>query len=168
MLMSVSGTTARGNTRSAPKRAASKRATPKRDSATRTSSRESSGAGGIGGALRGSMNSVMGTVGLNVPLRAIEGLTGAVERGATVLERVERATRHLEKLDARFMDRVNDSFAVLADLRKDTRAIRARVDEMEADMRELQSVLTERLDRVPLVRPPRRERKAKAAEESGK
>lgn len=163
MLMSVSGTTG-PKARSAPKRAASKRAAPKRDSAKRTSSKESSNAGRIGGALRGSMNSVMGTVGLNVPLRAIERLTGAVEHAATVLERVERATRHL---DARFFDRVNDSFAVLADLRKDTRAIRARVDEVEADMRELQLVLTERLDRVPLIRPSRRARKAKAAGENG-
>ncbi|MBV8527235.1 MAG: hypothetical protein JOZ75_02865 [Candidatus Dormibacteraeota bacterium] len=99
-----------------------------------------------------------------MPLRAIERLTGAVERAAVLLERVERATRHLDKLDSRFVDRLNGSFSVLADLRSDTKAIRARLDEIETDMRDLESLLTERLDRMPLMRPSRRERKAKEAE----
>ena len=102
----------------------------------------------------------MGSVGLNVPLRAIERLTSAVERAAALLERVERATRHLDKMDAGFMDRLNDSFRVLADMRKDTRAMRTRVDELEREIRELHTLLTDRLDRVPLMRPSRRERKA--------
>ena len=115
--------------------------------------------GAFGGVLRDSVNSVMGSVGLNVPLRAIERLTGAVERAATLLERVERATRHLDELDEGFVDRLNDSFEVLAALRKDTRAMRSRVDAIESEMRELQSLLTERMDRVPLLRPSRRARK---------
>lgn len=120
--------------------------------------------------LRDSVNSMMGTVGgLNVPLRAIERLTGAVERAAALLERVERATRHLDELDAGFVDRLYESFDVLADMRKDTRAMRTRVDELESEVRELQALLTERLDRVPLMRPSRRVRKAErvAAENGG-
>ena len=110
----------------------------------------------------------MGSVGLNVPLRAIERLTGAVERAATLLERVERATRHLDELDAGFFDRLNDSFQVLADMRKDTRAMRGRVEQLESEVRELQALLVERLDRVPLMRPSRRERKsAHAATDNG-
>jgi hypothetical protein len=116
--------------------------------------------GGFGGVLRDSVNSVMGTVGLNVPLRAIERLTGAVERAASLLERVERATHHLDEIDAGFIDRLNDSFEVLADMRRDTRAMRSRIDELETEVRELQALLTERLDRVPLMRPNRRQRRA--------
>lgn len=102
----------------------------------------------------------MGSVGLNVPLRAIERLTGAVERAATLLERLERTTRHLDAVDDGFIERLDDSFQVLADMRKDTRAMRTRVDALETEMRELQALLTDRLDRVPLMRPSRRERKA--------
>ena len=171
MLMAVagSGTTGRASARSAPKRAAAaKRAVPQRETAKRTEAAENPLAGAFGGMLRGSVNSVMGSVGLNVPLRAIERLTGAVERAASLLERVERATRHLDEIDAGFIDRLNDSFQVLADMRTDTRAMRARVDDLESEMRDLQSLLTERLDRVPLMRPSRRERKtARTVGESG-
>ena len=160
-----SGTTRPGSTRAAPKRAApAKRAAPRRESAKRTDASENPLAGAFGGVLRGSVNSVMGSVGLNVPLRAIERLTGAVERAATLLERVERATRHLDEIDGAFIDRLSDSFQVLADMRKDTSAMRARVDELESEMRDLQTLLTERLDRVPLMRPSRRERMAARAE----
>ena len=156
-----SGTTRPGSTRAAPKRAApAKRAAPRRESAKRADASENPLAGAFGGVLRGSVNSVMGSVGLNVPLRAIERLTGAVERSASLLERVERTTRHLDEIDGGFIDRRNDSFQVLADMRKDTRAMRTRVDELEREMRDLQTLLTERLDRVPLMRPNRRERKA--------
>lgn len=171
MLMAVagSGTTGRASTRSAPKRAAAaKRAAPQREGAKRAAAPENPLAGAFGGVLRGSVNSVMGSVGLNVPLRAIERLTGAVERAASLLERVERTTRHLDEIDGGFIDRLNDSFQVLADMRKDTRAMRARVDELESEVRELQTLLTERLDRVPLMRPNRRERKAaRAVAENG-
>ena len=115
--------------------------------------------GGFAGVLRDSVNSVVGSVGLNVPLRAVERLTGAVERAATLLERVERATRHLDRLDAGFVDRLNESLEVLADIRNDTAAMRDRVDEVEADVRALGALLTERVDRVPLMRPSRRQRK---------
>lgn len=116
-------------------------------------------AGGFAGVLRDSVNSVVGSVGLNVPLRAVERLTGAVERAATLLERVERATRHLDRLDAGFVDRLNESLEVLADIRNDTAAMRDRVDDVEADVRALEALLTERVDRVPLMRPSRRQRK---------
>lgn len=164
-VVSGSGTTGRASARSAPKRAAAKRATPtreprERETPRRTSAAENPLAGAFGGVLRGSVNSVMGSVGLNVPLRAIERLTGAVERAAALLERVERATRHLDDVDAGFIDRLNESFEVLADMGEDTRAMRARVDELESEMRDLRTLLTERLDRVPLIRPPRRQRKA--------
>jgi len=108
------------------------------------------------------MSSVMGTVGLNVPLRAIERLTGAVDRAAAVLERVERGTRHLDRLDADFVDRLNETMRVLADVRSDTRAMRRRVDALEAEVREMRGLLTERLDRVPLLRPSRKKRKEAA------
>ena len=166
MAVAGSGTTGRATARSAPKRAvapkraAPKRAAPKREPEKRSAAAENPLAGAFGGVLRGSVNSVMGSVGLNVPLRAIERLTGAVERAASLLERVERATRHLDEIDPGFIDRLNDSFQVLADMRKDTRAMRTRVDQLESEMRELQTLLTERLDRVPLMRPSRRERKA--------
>ena len=135
----------------------------------------------------------MGTVGLNVPLRAVERLTGAVERAALMLERlddaggttrvldllkradrishsVERATRHLDRLDADFVKRVNAALEVLVEMREDTRAMRKRLDSLEAEVHGVQTVVTERLDRVPLLRPSRRERRsrqaAKAAEAS--
>lgn len=175
MLTAVAGssTSGRASSRPAPKRAAAakravpqraaeaKRATPARESAKESATAENPLAGAFGGVLRGSVNSVMGSVGLNVPLRAIERLTGAVERAASLLERVERTTRHIDEIE--FIDRLYDSFQVLADLRKDTRAMRARVDELESEMRDLQTLLTERLDRVPLMRPNSRERKAARA-----
>ena len=171
MLTVVAGsnTTRRTSTRAAPKRAApAKRAAPQRESAKVSAAADNPLAGAFGGVLRGSVSSVMGSVGLNVPLRAIERLTGAVERAASLLERVERTTRHLDQIDGGFIDRLNDSFQVLADMRKDTRAMRARVDELEREMRDLQTLLTERLDRVPLLRPNRRERKAaRASSENG-
>jgi hypothetical protein len=116
--------------------------------------------------LRGSVGSVMGNVGLNVPLRAIERLTGAVERAAAVLERVERATRHLDRLDADFVDRLNQGLRVLTDVRQDTRAMRRRVEALEEEVHAMQELLTERLDRVPLLRPSRRQRKAAEAAEA--
>ena len=110
------------------------------------------------------MNSVMGTVGgLNVPLRAIERLTGAIERSAALLERLERATRHLDKVDARFIDRLDDSFDVLAQMRQDTKLLRQHVDALEKEVRGLHTLLNERFDRVPLLRAGKRTRKAAQA-----
>lgn len=117
--------------------------------------------------LRDSMSSVMGNVGLNVPLRAIERLTSAVERAASLLERLERATRHLDRVDADFVDRLNQSMRVLSDMRSDTRALRRRVDTLEEEVRSMQVLLTERLDRMPLLRPSRKHRKAAQAAEDG-
>ena len=169
MLIAVAGTgTTRRASGSASKRAAPKpetarRAAPKRATPKRTAPADPPAVGGFAGVLRDSVNSVVGSVGLNVPLRAVERLTGAVERAATLLERVERATRHLDRLDAGFVDRLNESLDVLADIRHDTTAMRERVDDVEADVRALQTLLTERLDRVPLMRPSRRERKTAQA-----
>lgn len=117
--------------------------------------------------LRDSMSSVMGNVGLNVPLRAVERLTTAVERAAALLERLERATRQLDRLDAEFVDRLNQSMRVLSDMRTDTRAMRRRVDTLEEEVRGMQALLTERLDRVPLLRPSRKQRKAAQPAEDG-
>lgn len=117
--------------------------------------------------LRDSMSSVMGNVGLNVPLRAIERLTSAVERAASLLERLERATRHLDRVDADFVDRLNQSMRVLSDMRSDTRALRRRVDTLEEEVRSMQVLLTERLDGMPLLRPSRKHRKAAQAAEDG-
>lgn len=104
----------------------------------------------------------MGNVGLNVPLRAIERLTGAVERASTLLERVERATRHLDRLDADFIDRLNKGLGVLSDMRQDTRAMRRRVEALEEEVRTMHELLAERLDRMPLTRTGRKQRKAAA------
>lgn len=112
--------------------------------------------------LRGSMTGMMGTVGLNVPLRAIERLTSAIERSAALLERMERATRHIDRLDPRFVDRLDRSLTVLADMQQDTRAMRRRVDELEKEVRAMHKLLNDRFDRLPLLRPSRRERKAAA------
>lgn len=109
------------------------------------------------------MNSMMGTVGLNVPLRAIERLTSAIERAAALLERMERATRHIDRLDPRFFERVDRSFKVLAEMQQDTRAMRRRVDELEKEVRATHTLLNDRFDRLPLLRPSRRERKAVTA-----
>lgn len=117
--------------------------------------------------LRDSMSSVMGNVGLNVPLRAIERLTSAVERAAALLERLERATRHLDQVDAGFVDRLNQSMRVLSDMRSDTRAMRRRVDTLEEEVRSMRGLLTERLDRVPVSRTGRRQRKAAQPTEDG-
>ena len=148
-------------------------------STRRAPQREELPAGGLSSVLRGSMSSVMGTVGLNVPLRAVERLTGAVERAAVMLERleeadgatrvldllkradritqsVEKVTRHLDRVDADFVERLNEALDVLAELRQDTRAMRKRLDSLEVEV-------TERLDRVPLVRPSRRERRSRKA-----
>lgn len=113
--------------------------------------------------LRGSMNSMMGTVGLNVPLRAIERLTSAIEHSAALLERMERATRPLDRMDPRFVDRLDHSFKVLADMQQDTRAMRRRLDELDKEVRAMHRLLNDRFDRVPLLRPSRRVRKAAVA-----
>jgi len=163
------------------------RSTTTRRSAAAHAEPETSGR--LGGVLRGSMNSVMGTVGLNVPLRAIERLTGAVERAAAMLERfdddegvarlldlikradrisrsVERGTKHLDRIDAAFLDRVNEALEVLVQMRQDTKVMRQRMESLETEVRALQTVLTERLDRVPLLRPSRRERRSKTVEDA--
>jgi hypothetical protein len=91
--------------------------------------------GGIGGMLRGSVNSVVGAAGLNLPLRAIERLTRAVEHAATTLERMERATVHLDRVDSAFIDRVEEAFDILAAMADDTRAIRERLTGLERELR---------------------------------
>ena len=108
--------------------------------------------------LRGSVNSMVGVAGLNVPLRAIERLTGAVEHAALTLERLERATVHLERFDEDVVDRVNDALDALADMSDDTHAIRERLDSIEAEVRDVRAMVLQRLDRVPLMRPRQRDR----------
>lgn len=136
------------------------RTTTPRKPAARAATAKTATPPGFGGMLRGSMNSMMGTVGLNVPLRAIERLTSAIERAAALLERMERATRHLDRLDPRFVDRLDRSLTVLADMQQDTRAMRRRVDALEKEVRAMNKQLNERFDRLPLLRPGRRERRA--------
>ena len=119
--------------------------------------------GGLGSMLRGSVNSVVGAAGLNLPLRAVERLTSAVEQAAHTLERLERATGHLDRIDGEFLDRVQEAFDSLADMSDDTRAIRERMDAIEAEIREMRELVTNRFNRVPLLRPGRRERAQAAA-----
>jgi len=128
----------------------------------------------------------MGTVGgLNLPLRSVERLTGALERASAMLERiedaggstrivtilkrvdritksVEQSTKQLDKLDADFVKRLNKALTVLVEMRDDTRAMRARLESLEGEVHSLQTAVT----RVPLLRPSRRSRRAaQAAEE---
>jgi hypothetical protein len=124
------------------------------------SSGEPATAGGWGGVLRGSVNSVVGAAGLNLPLRAVERLTRAIEQATTVLERMERATQQLDRLDADFIDQVSETLDVLMDMREDTRAMSERMVSLEDELRNLRSLLTQRLDRVPLLRPRRKDRVA--------
>jgi hypothetical protein len=119
--------------------------------------------GGFGGMLRGSVNSMVGAAGLNLPLRAVERLTSAVEHAAITLERLERATAHLDRIDGDFLDRIHEAVDALTDMSDDTRAIRERMDGIEAEIREMRELVTNRLDRVPLLRPRRRDRAQAAA-----
>src|ERR1700730_3622316 len=113
--------------------------------------------------LRGSVNSVVGAAGLNLPLRAVERLTSAVEHAAITLERLERATAHLDRIDRDFLDRIHEALDALTDMSEDTRAIRERMDGIEAEIREMRELVTNRLNRVPLLRPRRSERAPEAA-----
>jgi hypothetical protein len=119
--------------------------------------------GGFGGMLRGSVNSVVGAAGLNLPLRAVERLTSAVEHAAITLERLERATAHLDQIDGDFLDRIHEALNSLADMSDDTRAIRERMDGIEAEVRDMRELVTNRFNRVPLLRPRRSERAHQAA-----
>ena len=115
-------------------------------------------AGGLGSMLRGSVNSMVGAAGLNLPLRAVERLTTSIEHATSILERLERATLHLDDLDADFASRVSDSLDVLTRMSEDTRAIRKRMDSLEAEVKGLRTLVEERMDRIPLFRPHRRSR----------
>jgi 2-polyprenyl-6-methoxyphenol hydroxylase-like FAD-dependent oxidoreductase len=101
-----------------------------------------SGGGGFGSVLRGSVNSVVGAAGLNLPLRAVERLTTAIENVSAVLQR----------LDDDFLDRAYETFDILAAMRDDTQAINQRMVMMEEEVRELRNLITQRFDQVPLLR----------------
>jgi len=137
------------------------RAAPKRRAPAGDREQPDNG-GGFGGILRGSVNSVVGATRLNVLVRAVERLTRAIEHATVMLERLERATKHLDRVDDRFIERVNATLGVLNRMGTDTRAIRKRMDSMEIEMHELRMIVTQRLDRVPLLRPRRRDRRAEA------
>ena len=138
------------------------RAAPKRRAPVREREQSDNG-GGFGGMLRGSVNSVVGATRLNVLVRAVERLTRAIEHATVMLERLERATKQLDRLDDGFFERVNKTMGVLDRMGTDTRAIRKRMDSMEVEMHDLRVIVTQRLDRVPLLRPRRRDRHADAA-----
>lgn len=108
--------------------------------------------GGFGSVLRGSMTSVVGAAGLNLPLRAVERLTSAIENASAVLERLERATTRLDDVDDDFLDRVYETLDLLAAMRDDTKAINKRMAVVEKEVRELRVLITQRFDQVPLLR----------------
>ena len=113
------------------------------------------GGGGLGGLLRGSATSLAGAAGLNLPLRAVERLTTAIENTTATLERLARTTEILDDLDADIVDRFVDTFDVLSAMQADTAAMRERMESMEGEIRELRVLITERFDRVPLLREKR-------------
>ncbi|MHB8717713.1 MAG: hypothetical protein ACYDAC_02320 [Candidatus Dormibacteria bacterium] len=128
------------------------RTTTKRSGTRATAGAEAASGGGIGGLLRGSVTSVAGAAGLNLPLRAVERLTSAIEGTAATLERIARTTEILDELDADIVDRFVDTFEVLAAMREDTAAMRGRMDSMEVEIRALRLLIAERFDQVPLLR----------------
>ena len=127
----------------------SKRATSPRPPA------DEAGGGGLSGLLRGRVTSVAGVAGLNLPLRAVERLTAAIENTTATLDRLARTTEILDDLDADIIDRFVDTFDVLAAMRDDTAAINARMESMEGEIRELRMLITSRFDQVPLLREKR-------------
>lgn len=107
----------------------------------------------LGGVLRGSVNSMVGAAGLNLPLRAVERLTGALENATAILERLERATGRLDRLDDDIVERAQEALDAVNEMSEDTRLIAERMESLEEEVRELREVITQRLDRVPLLRP---------------
>ena len=116
---------------------------------------DEAGGGGLGGLLRGSATSLAGAAGLNLPLRAVERLTTAIETTSATLERLARTTEILDELDADIVDRFVDTFDVLSAMREDTAAMRERMESMESEIRELRELITARFDQVPLLREKR-------------
>lgn len=119
--------------------------------------------GGFGSVLRGSVNSMVGAAGLNLPLRAVERLTSSIENASAILVRLERATTRLDELDDDFLDRAYETLDILAAMREDTRVISERVVAVEEEVRELRTLITQRFDQVPLLR---RRRGGVAADEA--
>jgi hypothetical protein len=98
--------------------------------------------GGLGSMLRGSVNSMVGAAsGLNLPLRAVERLTDAMERAASTLERLERASARLDELDEGFLERLDTTLDSLAAMARDVHATRVRVDAIHRELREVQQLL---------------------------
>lgn len=112
--------------------------------------------GGLGSVLRGSVNSMVGAAGLNLPLRAVERLTSAIENASAILVRLERATTRLDEVDEDFLERAYQTLDVLAAMREDTHAMRLRLEAVECEVRELRGLIGERFDQVPLLRRRRR------------
>lgn len=108
--------------------------------------------GGLGSVLRGSVNSMVGAAGLNLPLRAVERLTSSIENASAILERLERATTRLDEIDDDFLDRAYETLDILAAMREDTHAISERLVALETEVRELRTLITQRFDQVPLLR----------------
>jgi hypothetical protein len=108
--------------------------------------------GGFGSVLRGSVNSMVGAAGLNLPLRAVERLTTAVEHAAAILERLERATTRLDDLDDDFLERAYETLDLLGEMHEETQAIGERMERIEMELREVRTLLTDSFNRVPLLR----------------
>ena len=113
-------------------------------------------AGGFGSMLRGSVNSMVGAAGINLPLRALERLTTAIEHASAILERLERASSRLDDIDDDFLERAYDTLDVIAAVQKDVHAMSARLNSVEKEVRQVRSLLNERFDQVPLLRARRK------------
>ena len=126
--------------------------TRRRTPAPTTTTPDPATGGGFGSLLRGSVTSVAGAAGFNLPLRAVERLTAAIESTTATLDRLARTTQILDELDADIVDRFVDTFDVLSAMGEDTAAMRERMESMESEIRELRVLITQRFDQVPLLR----------------
>ena len=128
----------------------------RRPAAQRSSPEDEASQSGLGSRLRGSVNSMVGAAGLNLPLRAVERLTTAIENASSILERLERASMRLDDVEDDFLERAYDTLDVIVTLQKDVHAMAARLNTVEREVREVRTLLTERFDQVPLLRARKR------------
>ncbi len=94
---------------------------------------------GLSGLLRGSVNSMVGATGIDLPTRVLEQITTAVDR---VSLRTERVVKQL--------DRLNKTVDILMDLRQETVGIAKKMDGIEKQLEEVRGLIALRSARAPV------------------